>query len=169
MNLLITHELTHVVQLYMAMDSPSSLRELLGRHLFTFPHVLTPSFMIEGLAVYKETSHQIGYGRGQSSRYEMLMRQEVINGVDDLSQIAVPSRDWPFGKQYLYGYYYYAFLAERYGSQKITGYLNNYSRQLIPFFLQNSIAKKTFGKSHETLWPEFKSWLKFKFLSQIKK
>ncbi|MFT5811301.1 MAG: hypothetical protein ACI9KM_002070 [Rubritalea sp.] len=168
MNLLITHELTHVVQLDMAMGAPSVMRKILGRNIFTFPHTFTPGFMTEGLAVYKETNHQAGYGRGQSSRYEMLMRGEVIGGIDDLSRVTVPLRDWPFGKQYLYGYYYYEFLAERYGQQKITQYLNSYSRKLLPFVLQNRTAKRTFGKSHETLWPEFKSWLKLKFAPQIK-
>jgi hypothetical protein len=167
MNLLITHELTHVVQLDMAMGAPSVLRKVLGRNAFTFPHSFTPGFMIEGLAVYKETNHQAGYGRGQSTRYTMLMREEVINGIDDLSQVTIPLRDWPFGKQYLYGYYYYEFLAERYGQQKITRYLNSYSRKLLPFIQQNRTARSTFGKSHETLWPEFKAWLKLKFAPQI--
>lgn len=168
MNLLITHELTHVVHLDMAMGAPSVLRKILGRNILTFPHALTPGFMIEGLAVYKETDHQAGYGRGQSTSYEMLMREEVINGIDDLSQVTVPLRDWPFGKQYLYGYYYYEFLAERYSQQKITEYLNSYSRKLLPFFLQNRTARQTFGKSHEDLWPDFKAWLKLKFTPQIK-
>jgi hypothetical protein len=168
MNLLITHELTHVVQLDMAIGAPSVLRKIIGRNTFTFPHAFTPGFMIEGLAVYKETNHQAGYGRGQSSLYEMQMREEVINGIDDLSQVTLPLRDWPFGKQYLYGYYYYAFLAERYGQQKITEYINSYSGKLLPFFLQNRTARRTFGKSHEVLWPEFKSWLKLKFAPQIK-
>lgn len=168
MNLLITHELTHVVQLDMAMGAPSVLRKILGRNILTFPHAFTPGFMIEGLAVYKETDHQAGFGRGQSTHYEMLMRQEVIDGIDDLSEVTIPLRDWPFGKQYLYGYYYYAFLAERYSQQKITEYLNSYSRKLLPFFLQNRTARHVFGKSHEDLWPEFKTWLKLKFTPQIK-
>ena len=167
MNLLITHELTHVVQLDMAMGAPSVLRKILGRNMFTFPHAFTPGFMVEGLAVYKETDHQAGFGRGQSTHYETLMRQEVINGIDDLSEITLPLRDWPFGKQYLYGYYYYAFLSERYGEQKITQYLNNYSRKLLPYFLQNRTARQVFGKSHEDLWPEFKSWLEIRFVPQI--
>jgi hypothetical protein len=29
--------------------------------------------MIEGLAVYKETNHQAGYGRGQSSHYPKIL------------------------------------------------------------------------------------------------
>jgi hypothetical protein len=169
LNLLITHELTHVVHLDMAMGAPSVIRKIFGRNLLTFPHAFTPDFMVEGLAVYKETDHQAGIGRGQSSHYAMLMRQEVIDGIDDLSQITIPLRDWPFGKQYLYGYYYYQFLAERFGEQKITEYLNSYSRKLLPFLLQNRTARRTFGKDHEALWLDFKQWLQHHFAPQIER
>ena len=168
-NFLITHELTHIVHLDMAMGAPSVLRHILGRNPFTFPHAFTPGFMIEGLAVYKETDHEAGIGRGHGSYFEMQMRQEVLGGVDDLSQITLPLRDWPFNKQYLYGYYYYQFLSERYGDEKITEYLNHYSRKLLPYFLQNSTARRSYGKDHEALWLDFKQWLALKFDSQIER
>ncbi len=169
LSFLITHELTHVVHLDMAMGAPSVLREILGRNLLTFPHVFTPGFMVEGLAVFKETGHDAGIGRGLSSNYEMQMRQEVLSGIDDLSQISLTLRDWPFDKQYLYGYYYYQFLSERYGEERITEYLNNYSRKILPYFLQNSTASHTFGKNHETLWLDFKQWLTARFKPQIER
>jgi len=169
LNFLIMHELTHVVHLDMAMGAPSVMRNILGRNFLTFPHAFTPGFMIEGLAVFKETDYDAGIGRGQSSYYEMLMRQEVLSGIDDLSQITLTLRDWPFGKQYLYGYYYYRFLSERYGDEKITEYLNSYSRKLLPYFLQNRTARHTFGKDHETLWLDFKHWLTARFKPQIER
>ena len=169
LNFLITHELTHIVHVDMAMGAPAVLRKILGRNLLTFPHAFTPGFMLEGLAVFKETDYDAGIGRGQSSYYEMLMRQEVLHGIDDLSQISLPIRDWPFGKQYLYGYYYYQFLSERYGDEKITEYLNSYSRKILPYFLQNRTASRTFGKNHETLWLDFKLWLTAKFSPQIER
>ncbi len=169
LNFLITHELTHIVHIDMAMGAPSVVRNILGRNFLTFPHAFTPGFMVEGLAVFKETDHVTGTGRGQSSNYEMQMRQEVLNGIDDLSQISLVLRDWPAGKQYLYGYYYYQFLSERYGDEKITEYLNNYSRKLLPYFLQNSTANYTYGKDHEALWLDFKQWLKAKFNPQVER
>jgi len=167
LNLLITHELTHIIHVDMARGIPAFIRKILGRNPLTFPHAYTPGFIIEGLAVYKETSAAQGYGRGQSTTYDMMMRMEVINGIDDLSQAVVTLRDWPLGKHYLYGYYYWQFIADTYGDDKIRDYLSEYSRNIIPFFLQNYEARKVFGKSHEVLWQEFKVWLQQRFAPQI--
>lgn len=166
-NLLITHELTHIIQMDMAFGAPAVLRKILGRNQLTFPHALTPSLFLEGLAVYKETNKELGYGRGQSSSYDMMMREEVVSGIDDFSQVVAPLREWPLGKQYLYGYYYYQFLSDTYGPEKITEYLNLYARNIIPFFLQNWDAEKIFDKSHDELWGDFKVWLDSRFKPQI--
>jgi len=167
-NLLITHELTHVIHLDMVGGVPKAVRTVLGRNQLTFPHAFTPGFMIEGYAVYKETDYELGVGRGQSSLYQMMMREEVLNGIDSLGEVSAPMRDWPLGKQYLYGYYYYQFLADTYGDKKITEYLNLYARNMIPFFLQNSDADTVFGKNHELLWQDFIVWLKKRFEPQVK-
>ncbi|MDN3685764.1 hypothetical protein QW180_28150 [Vibrio sinaloensis] len=45
-----------------------------------YPHALTPSMMLEGLAVYLETNEKLGYGRLQGSSYAMQMRMEVASG-----------------------------------------------------------------------------------------
>ena len=168
-NLLITHELTHIVHMDMVGGIPGAIRKVFGRNPLTFPHAYTPGFFVEGLAVYKETDYDLGIGRGQSSAYAMMMREEVINGIDDLSQVAAPLRAWPLGKQYLYGYFYYQFLADTYSEEKITEYLNLYSRNVIPFFLQNWDADTVFGKSHEVLWDDFQTWLNVRFEPQISK
>ena len=168
-NLLITHELTHIVHMDMVGGIPGAIRKVFGRNPLTFPHAHTPGFFLEGLAVYKETDYDLGIGRGQSSAYAMMMREEVINGIDNLSQVAAPLRAWPLGKQYLYGYFYYQFLADSYSEEKITEYLNLYSRNVIPFFLQNWDADTVFGKSHEILWGDFQEWLNIRFEPQIAK
>ena len=69
--------------------------------------------------------------------------------------------------QYLYGSYFYQFLAETYGEDKIKQYLQNYSRQIIPAILQNSVADKAFGKDFPDLWLEYQAWLNAKFEPQI--
>ncbi|MCD8522926.1 MAG: hypothetical protein LRY66_16375 [Saccharospirillaceae bacterium] len=167
LNLLITHELTHIIHIDMARGIPAAVRKVLGRNPLTFPHAYTPGFMIEGLAVYKETNAAQGFGRGQSAVYDMMMRMEVINGIDDLSQAVVTLRDWPLGKHYLYGYYYWQFIADTYGDDKIRAYLNEYSRNIVPYFFQNHDARNIFGKSHEALWQEFTVWLQQRFAPQI--
>ena len=167
LNLLITHELTHVLHVDMAFGIPAAVRSVFGRNVLTFPHAFTPGFLIEGLAVYTETDLAAGFGRGDSTLYDMMMRAEVMNGIDDLSEISTPLRDLPGGKHYLYGYYYWAFLAETYGEDKVREYLQQYARNIIPFFMQHSEARKVFGKSHNRLWLEFGDWLQARFQPQI--
>lgn len=167
LHLLITHELTHVIHTDMVHGLPALVRKVFGRNPFTFPHAYTPGFLIEGLAVYEETNDAAAYGRGVSTLYDSMMRMEVLNGVDDLSQAVAPLRDLPLGKHYLYGYYYWKFLAETYGDDKIRDYLRNYSGNIIPFFLQNYEARQVFGKSHEALWADFRTWLQQRFAPDI--
>ena len=165
---LIRHEYVHVLHLEMAAASPEFLRNIFGRLVFSFPHSMTPSFMLEGLATYLETNEDLAYGRLQSAYHAMQMRMEVAAGnIKDLAEVSAPLREWPLGLHYLYGSYFYQFLAETYGEDKITEYLQRYSRQIIPAILQNSVAKQTFGKDFPVLWIDYKRWLREKFNSQI--
>ncbi|OUS40351.1 hypothetical protein A9R00_06530 [Oleispira antarctica] len=152
----------------MASASPEFLQNIFGRLVVLFPHTMTPSFMLEGLATYLETNEELAYGRLQSAYYAMQMRMEVASGsLKDLEDVSAPLRDWPLGMQYLYGSYFYQFLGETYGEERIKQYLQNYSRQIIPAILQNSVADKTFGKGFPELWLEYQTWLNAKFEPQI--
>lgn len=165
---LIRHEYVHVLHMEMASASPEFLRNVFGRLVVLFPHTMTPSFMLEGLATYLETNEKLEYGRLQSSYYAMQMRMEVASGkVKGLDAVSAPLRDWPLGLQYLYGSYFYQFLAETYSEDKIKQYLQSYSRQIIPAIMQNSIAEKTFGKDFPALWVSYQGWLTNKFGLQI--
>jgi hypothetical protein len=165
---LIRHEYVHVLHMEMASASPDFLRDIFGRVVAFFPHAMTPSFMLEGLATYLETNENLEYGRLQSSYYAMQMRMEVASGeLKDLGEVSAPLREWPLGLDYLYGSYFYEFLAETYSDEKIKEYLKNYSSQIIPSVMQNTVAEKTFGKDFSELWPLFKSWLNAKFNPQI--
>jgi hypothetical protein len=165
---LIRHEYVHILHMEMASASPEFLRNIFGRLVILFPHTMTPSFMLEGLATYLETNETLAYGRLQSAYYAMQMRMEVASGtLKDLGDVAAPLRDWPLGVQYLYGSYFYQFLAETYGEEKIKEYLQSYSRQIIPAVMQSYVADKTFGKDFPDLWIEYQHWLSDKFSSQI--
>src|SRR6185295_1078474 len=54
LGLVLTHELAHIVHLEPARGVPGFGRRLLGRAPYLFPNVFTPTWMIEGLAVYEE-------------------------------------------------------------------------------------------------------------------
>lgn len=165
---LIRHEYVHILHMNMSRGVTRRGRSLFGRLFWLFPHVFTPSMFTEGLAVYLETNHKLGYGRLDSSSYAMQMRTELDSHQgDDLNQVVVPLRDWPRGKHYLYGAYFWQYLADTYGEAAMSRYLNQYSRELIPYVMQNRVARNVFGKSFAALWNDYRQWLLSRFTPQI--
>ena len=165
---LIRHEYVHVLHMEMSRGVVRKGRRVFGRLVWFFPHVFIPSLFKEGLAVYLETDHGLGYGRLDSSFYAMQMRMELAGaGADDLNQVVVPLRDWPLGKNYLYGAYFIDYLAATYGDHALENYLTLYSGQLIPYFLQNPVARRSFGQGFNALWNDYRRWLMSRFAAQI--
>ena len=160
---LIRHEYAHILHLDSARAAPLALRRVFGRLPLLFPHQFTPPLLIEGLAVYLESHAEHGYGRLHSSLYAMQMRAEIEQGGDSFNQALAAQRDWPVGKQYVYGGYFWQFVAQQYGAEKIQQYLANYSGELLPYFMQNHHARRVFGKSFQQLWQEFLPWLAAQF------
>ncbi|NOQ90465.1 MAG: hypothetical protein GQ549_05925 [Gammaproteobacteria bacterium] len=165
---LITHEYTHIVHLDKSAGSPEYLRKIFGRFLFLFPNLFQPSWVHEGLATYEETDRMRGIGRGQSTLFASMMREELINGLQPISHVNLPVNTWPAGTtRYLYGVYFMNFLAEKYGEDKMQAWIEEYSDNLLPFFI-NTNASQTLGKNLTPLWQEYQQWLKEKFQPQIK-
>ncbi|MCF6257094.1 MAG: hypothetical protein L3K25_12485 [Gammaproteobacteria bacterium] len=168
LELLIIHEYTHILQLEKVSGFPATLRKLFGRNTFLFPNMLQPPWLIEGLATYEETDKTRGIGRGQSTMFRGLMRQEIINGIKPIRQINQPLNSWPLNTvRYLYGVYFYQFVAERYGAEKITELVAEYSNNLLPFSINNN-SRRVLGKNMTVLWDEFSEYLQDTFSSEIK-
>jgi len=168
LHMLIRHEYTHIMHMELSGGAVSALRKVFGRNLFLFPHALTPSMLLEGLAVYQETNKELGYGRLQGSNYAMQMRMQVSGGkLKDLQQVVVASREWPLGSPYLYGAYFVEYLADTYGEHKLQLFLQNYSRKLLPYFLLNNSARQAFGKDFFVLWRDYQSYLTTRFATEI--
>lgn len=159
LELLIRHEYAHIVHLDKAAGRPLALRRVFGRHLFSFPHLLQPLWLIEGLAMHFETDAARNAGRGQSAHTDMVLRTEVAAGVRPLRQVNVPNRSWPAGEvQYAYGVAFYQFLSERHGAERVSRFLDHYASNAIPFRL-NTSAEHAFGRNFDVLWHEFDEWL----------
>ncbi len=164
---LIVHEYTHIVHLDKSAGSPEYLRKIFGRFMLLFPNAFQPSWVHEGLATHKETDLQRGVGRGQSAMYASMMREEVAEGLQPISHVNLPVSTWPAGTtRYLYGVYFMSFLAEKYGEDKLQQWVEEYSDNLIPFFI-NTNASQTLGKNLTLLWEEYQQWLKDRFQPQI--
>lgn len=163
---LIRHEYVHILHMDMGRAAVAAGRQWFGRLPFLFPHVFTPAMLSEGLAVYLETNPELDYGRLASSSYAMQMRAEVhAHGADELNQVVAAQRDWPLGKAYLYGAYFWQYIAQEYGEHSISNYLQAYSGQLLPYIMQNHTARQVFGKSFQQLWDEYRQWLQDNYSS----
>jgi len=167
LELLIIHEYTHILQLDKVSGLPSGLQKIFGRNLFLFPNLLQPPWLIEGLSTYEETDKARGIGRGQGTLFRGMMRQEVINGIKPIQQINQPLNSWPLNTvRYLYGVYFYQFIAERYGKDKVVELVEQYSDNLLPFSI-NSNSKRVLGKNMVDLWDEFSADLRRQFSTEI--
>jgi Tol biopolymer transport system component len=164
---LILHEYTHIIQLDKSSGSPEYLRKIFGRFVFLFPNLFQPSWILEGMATYKETDLERGIGRGQSTMFASMMREEVANGLQPISHVNLPVSTWPAGTtRYLYGVYFMIFLVDKYGEDKLPEWVEEYSNNLFPFFI-NSTAGESLGKNLTLLWEEYEQWLADRFQPQI--
>ncbi len=166
LELVFTHEYLHILHLDKANGAPNELRNIFGRFLWLFPNAFQPAWFTEGLATYVETDVSRGVGRGQSSYFDMLMRMEYLSGLKPLRQVNQPMASWPMGTvPYLYGVYFYQFIAERYGEETIHRLVENYSDNFIPFRI-NSNTGQILGKKLDQLWYEFDVYLKERYQPQ---
>src|SRR5882672_1724195 len=154
LELVILHEYTHIVHLDKVAGAPGVLRKVFGRIVWTFPNLLQPNWPLEGLAVFNESRAGDGIGRLHSPLFEAQLRDERKRGFMRLAEINAGGRRAPLNRDYLYGSYFFDFLARRYGVDAVATHVNWYSRQILPFRLQNSPLAAT-GKKMDELWNEF--------------
>jgi hypothetical protein len=162
LELVLTHELFHIVHLDKARGFPLAVRNVLGRWPWSFPNALQPHWIIEGLAVYAESDAASGYGRLEHSHFEGMMRAERDRGLRSLGEVNAEGRGFPLNRDYLYGSYFFAFLRERYGQQAIIDFIESYSGKF--FWLPvNSNPVRATGKPMHALWVEYHDWLRTRF------
>jgi len=162
LELVLSHEFFHIVHLDKASGAPLHLRGVLGRLLQFFPNVLEPAWIVEGLAVYNESQPGGGYGRLQRSYYEGMIHAEVDRGLRSLREVNAEGRGFPLNRDYLYGSYFFAFLAERYGPSAIRAFIDNYSANVVPFKVESNPVAVTW-KGMDALWLDYQAWLRERF------
>ncbi len=162
LDLVLAHELFHIVHLDMARGAPLGLRSVFGRMPFLFPNVFQPGWIIEGLAVHAESDAASGHGRLGQAHFEGMMRAEVNRGLRSLAEVNAGGRRFPLNRDYLYGGYFFLFLKERYGAHAPTSFIESYSGNVIPFRVHTNPVVTT-GKTMDRLWDEYEDWLKARF------
>src|SRR5207302_10706917 len=160
--LVLSHEFFHVVHLDKASGSPLRMRDVLGRLLPFFPNSLEPTWTIEGLAVYHESDPSRRYGRLEQSYFEGMMSAELDRGLRSLREVNAEGRGFPLNRDYLYGSYFFFFLAERYGPDVIPRYVEAYSGRWFPFRVHSTPQLVT-GKAMDELWIEYHEGLSARF------
>jgi hypothetical protein len=165
LELVLTHELFHIVHLDMARAAPLGLRRVFGRLPFLFPNLLQPRWITEGLAVQAESDQEKGYGRLGHTHFEGMMRAEANRGFRSLAEINAGGRGFPLNRDYLYGAYFFAFLQERYGQVAISRFIESYSDNIIPFRVHSNPVVPT-GKNMNQLWAEYQNWLTARFVQK---
>jgi hypothetical protein len=162
---LLTHEYTHILHTDHIVGIPALVNAVLGKTMA--PNQVQPHWLLEGLAVFEESSKTSG-GRLRSSQWNMYMRADVLeNNVAPLDQFSNTPRRWPQGNLwYLYGSFFLRWIAETYGEQAIRTMIDDYGSQIIPFAVNRSIRRAT-GRTYEELFPAWIDSLRRSFGEQV--
>ena len=153
LRLLITHELTHSVNLDQVRALPAVGRAVFGRIVQI--NQLQPVAFVEGTAVHEETLLTMR-GRGRSPVTLMMLRAAALeNRWPTLDQISSNSTQWPGGAgPYLWGGMFLHFLSQRYGDTALGFFHRKHAGQVWPF-LFNHNAKRVFGHSMNWLYADW--------------
>ncbi len=152
LQMIFTHEYTHILHLDQARGFFGFLNDVFGRILFV--NQVEPDWIIEGYAVYNEST-LTSAGRDNGSYYNMVLRMQALH--NDLPPIdkgdGTPSV-WPFGEYpYIYGGKFMQYLAGRYSAAALADYSREYT--YLPLFL-NRAARIGFGDNTFTgLWKQW--------------
>ena len=148
---LVTHEFTHILHTDHVGGVPALANRVLGK--VWAPNQVEPHWMLEGLAVFEESTRTSG-GRLRSSMWNMFMRADVLEqNLAPLDVFSNTPRRWPGGNiWYVYGSFFMQWLAETYGEQAIRAMIEDYSSQIVPYGINRSIRRAT-GRTFEELYP----------------
>lgn len=155
MELVITHELTHVFHLDYTSRAGEVLRALFGRVPTTwpfFPEQNVPRWVVEGAAVYYETAFGDA-GRGAGTYHEMVTRTMALEGrFEPIDRTSGESAEWPGPERvYIYGSGFFEWLLARHGPAKMGDFIRAVGGQWIPYRL-NAAARKAFGTAFSWEW-----------------
>lgn len=154
-DVVVTHEFTHAVHLDKIRGAPKVLQAIFGRVPWFFPNAFAPGWTTEGLAVYHEGDAASGRGRLRTPGFEAWLRAERARGFASLDELNADGRRLPVSKQYLYGAYFYDWLARSYGKPAVTAFVERYSGNVgfIPRLHSNPL--EIAGKPMDALWSDF--------------
>lgn len=171
-DILITHELVHVVHLDTVHGIPRLVNAIFGFGVLgkvTAPNILQPRWMVEGIATMNESDYS-AFGRRRSAQFDAYIRMAVLDGAfQSLDQVSSGARLSPHGTSvYLYGVHFMYYIEARYGADKLRELSHVYGGQLVPFGI-NRAVKDVLGVDFQVLWKEFQEDTTRRFQAQARR
>jgi len=165
LNLLITHELTHVVHLDTILGPARAINLFRGK-LYA-PNLSQPTWFIEGMAVLME-SRQTSAGRLRSSMFDMQLRVPMLEGrLLGLDAVSNGPLAYPQGTAvYLYGSSLLKYIEDRFGPDKIREISHRYASRLVPGGL-NRVSREATGRGYDQLWQDWKEAMGRRFALEV--
>jgi hypothetical protein len=154
--LVVTHELTHVFHLDRTRGIWVLGQDIFGRSPFLFPDAYSPSWLLEGLAVYYE-SKLAGAGRIEGPEHHLIVRAAAFeHDFPALGTVSLATPRYPQGEAaYAYGSLFIDYLATTRGDAHVRDFVESESDQLIPYLIDIP-AKHAFGISFSQAWKEWR-------------
>jgi hypothetical protein len=163
LELVITHELAHIVHLdYVRNPIGLLARSVFGRVSLEwpfFPELASPRWVSEGLATWYE-SRLTEAGRIRGTFNEMQLRTALLEGrFENIGQASGDSPLWPGGnRSYAYGSLFFAHMLDRHGEERMTDFVRAIGGQWIPYRL-DAAGRDAFGVSLTDAWQEWRDSL----------
>lgn len=159
LELVITHELAHIVHLDTTSEVGRFLRSIFGRipgGWPFFPTTAAPDWTVEGLATWAE-SRFARAGRARGTFFEMMLRTAAMEGAfEPIDRTSGQSPQWPAGaRDYLYGGLFFDHLAETYGEEAILDWIGATAGQWVPY-RPDAAASESFGIPFSEEWTRWK-------------
>jgi hypothetical protein len=156
LDLVLSHELTHIFTLNAAAEPLRVLRRVFGSNPALYPAVQLPPWVSEGLAVYCESAFS-GDGRLDHPPFKlMLASARRDNQFPGWSALSGTPAAWPGATaKYLFGAGFMRFLAVNYFADGLRQYVERSTSRLV-LFSSSRDFEDTFGKPLEELWEEYR-------------
>ncbi|MEJ2206835.1 MAG: hypothetical protein P8170_22330 [Gemmatimonadota bacterium] len=155
LELVVTHELAHIVHLDRTGTLGRLVRGIFGRVSTTwpfFPGLGSPRWTIEGLATWYESS-LTDAGRIRGTHHDMVLRTAALEGrFEGLDQAAGDAPVWPGGERYYaYGARFFEHLLDKFGEDRMGEFASAVAGQWVPYRL-DAAGRAAFGSSLSEEW-----------------